>query len=223
MTSYHDVRALVTRHASLPREGTPRLVIGVVGVPGSGKTTLAASLVAAVDAAAGEAGAGVALSMDGFHLTRAQLRALPDAASALARRGSPWTFAPAALAAHIAAVRAGCATTPWPTFDHAVGDPVEGGVVVPPLPLARVVVIEGLYLLHDAHGWGAVGAALFGAPVFFLDTPPEVASARLCARHQAAWGISRDEALSRIASNDALNAEIVLATRARAEGLVAGE
>ena len=157
-----DVRALIERHAALPRASAPRLVIGIVGVPGSGKTTLSASLVAAADAAAGEAGAGVALSMDGFHLTLAELASRRDAAAALVRRGSPWTFAAARLAASIVAVRGGGdggGSVAWPSFDHAVGDPVPGAIVVPPLPLARVVVIEGLYLLHDADGWGAVGRA----------------------------------------------------------------
>lgn len=219
-----ELHGVVATHAALPRGNAPRLVLGLVGAPGSGKTTLAASLVAAADAAAGEAGAGVALSMDGFHCTRAELAARPDAAAALARRGSPWTFDAESLAARITAVReGGDAVTSWPSFDHAVGDPVSDAITVPPLPLARVVIVEGLYLLHDAHGWAAVGAALRGCAVYFLDTPPELARERLCARHCAAWGISRDAALARIATNDALNADTVLATRSRAAGLVAGE
>ena len=34
----------------------------------------------------------MALSMDGFHLTKAELRQFPDPAQAFARRGAPWTF-----------------------------------------------------------------------------------------------------------------------------------
>ena len=88
-----------------------RAVFGLAGEPGSGKSTLAAALVAAVNAREG-AGAAVALSMDGFHLPRAALDAglppaHPAAAECHARRGAPWTFAPAALEARLRAVVAG--------------------------------------------------------------------------------------------------------------------
>ena len=51
-----------------------RVLIGIAGVPGSGKTTVAAAAAARLVASGVEA---VALSMDGFHLTRAQLDAMP--------------------------------------------------------------------------------------------------------------------------------------------------
>ena len=40
---------------------------------------------------------------------------------------------------------------------------------------------------------------------------------QLTMRHQQAWGISLDEAQQRIASNDALNAQIVEQTKNRAD------
>ena len=74
-----------------------RIVIGLVGLPGSGKSTLAAKLVDAVNKQASSHTA-VALSMDGFHLTKAALAQFADPVAAFARRGSPWTFDPAGLA-----------------------------------------------------------------------------------------------------------------------------
>ena len=197
----------------LDRAG-PRSLLGLVGVPGSGKSTRAARLAEDVNARAGP-GTLVALGMDGFHLPRAALRRRPDADAAIARRGAPWTFDVPALAARLQSVReaAGQADVSWPEFRHEMGDPVEGARTVG--AATRLVLVEGLYLLHPADGWDAV-SRLFDE-CWFLDTPLEIALTRLAARHRAAWNWTRAEADARIAANDRLNAEIVLRSRALAD------
>jgi hypothetical protein len=57
------------------------LLVGLAGGPGSGKTTAATALHKALAATHGPAHAA-ALPMDGFHLSRAQLDAMADAATA---------------------------------------------------------------------------------------------------------------------------------------------
>lgn len=198
-----------------------RTVIGLVGLPGSGKSTLAGRLADEVNVQAG-AGTVVVLGMDGFHLTRAALSRFPDPAAALARRGAPWTFDPAALATrlhtlHEAALDADEASVTWPGFEHDVGDPVENSVIVG--PAARLVLLEGLYLLHRSDGWNLAGLL---DECWYLDVTMDVALQRLTARHMAVWGLSPTEAEARIAVNDRLNADIVLQGRARADWLVAG-
>lgn len=188
----------------------PRRIIALAGVPGSGKTTLAVRLAAEVNAAAGP-NTLVSLGMDGFHLTRAELRLLPNPDEAFARRGAPWTFHPRALAERLGALRgaAGSSSVTWPDFQHDIGDPVEAALVVP--AAARLVLVEGLYLLHHDDGWEAVGRAFDEG--WYLDVPLDTAMERLAARHMAAWGLSRAAAESRIAANDRWNAQIVLASR----------
>lgn len=112
-------------------------MIGIAGAPGSGKSTLAAALAARVPGAA-------VLPMDGFHLSLAQLDALPDPVAARAARGAPWTFDPKSFVATVAAAAAGD-DVDAPTFDHAARDPVRGGLTL----RARddVVLVEGNYLL----------------------------------------------------------------------------
>ena len=92
-----------------------RLMIGLVGVPGAGKTTLAAQWATHLNAAHG-AGTAVALGMDGFHLTKAQLTQFADPVAAFVRRGAPWTFDAAGFVAALQNVRraGGVAAASWP-------------------------------------------------------------------------------------------------------------
>ena len=105
----------------------------------------------------------------------------------------------------------------WPGFEHGVGDPVEDAVTI--APSTRLVLLEGLYLLHRADGWNLAG--LLDA-CWYLDVPMDVAMQRLIARHRATWSLTQAEAEARLAVNDRLNAEIVLQSRERADRLVAG-
>ena len=220
------VKHLLDLLAATPRG---RVFIALAGLPGSGKSTVAAQLADAVNAEAGP-GAMVALGMDGFHLTRAQLAQFPDPEAAFERRGAPWTFDALALAVRLrdmgasASLQRGAPTQPaaslpsvsWPGFDHGVGDPQADAVQVP--PQTRLVLVKGLYLLHSGHGWAV--SDLFDE-LWFLDVPMDVAADRLLRRHMAANRQSREVALQRLARNDSLNGGIVQASRARAQWLLA--
>ena len=202
---------LVLRHGGgLER----RSLIALAGLPGSGKSTVAARLAKAVNA---EAGADVmaALGMDGFHFSKAKLARFPDPVEALKRRGAPWTFDAEALAQRLLDLRQPKTTVLWPGFDHGVGDPVADAITV--LPSTRIVLVEGLYLLHADHGWQH--AHLFDE-CWFLDVAMEVAMDRLVLRHMAANQQSREVALQRLAVNDRLNADIVQKSRERAQYLI---
>ena len=150
----------------------------------------------------------IALGMDGFHLTKAQLRQMPDPEEALARRGAPWTFDPRALAERLRQVRAAAnrKSAAWPDFQHDIGDPVEGKLTVP--PSARIVLVEGLYLLCQDGDWSEVSRSFDER--WYLDTPLEVAMQRVTERHIRAWQWTREAAIARVELNDRLNAEIVL-------------
>ena len=192
-----------------------RIVIGLVGLPGSGKSTLAAKFVDAVNQQTGLQTA-IALSMDGFHLTKAALAQFADPAAALARRGSPWTFDPAGLASKVQQLQKyPDESTSWPDFQHGVGDPVADAISVN--PDTKLIIVEGLYLLHREHGWNLNGLL---DECWYLDTSMDVSMERLVKRHMASWGFSREQALGRLAMNDRLNADIVLQSRERADKLV---
>ena len=195
-------------------DASKRVMVGLVGLPGSGKSTLAAKFVDAVNVRT-NAKTAVALSMDGFHLTKAALAKFADPAATLARRGSPWTFDATGLADKLQNLRKNVdESSTWPDFQHGVGDPVADAIIVN--PEAKLIIVEGLYLLHREHGWNLAGLL---DECWYLDTSMDVAMERLVKRHMASWGFTREQALDRLAMNDRLNADIVLQSRERADYL----
>lgn len=207
----------VQRLLMLLKSAAPRQMIAIAGVPGSGKSTIAARLAAEVNAQTA-ADTVVALGMDGFHMTKAELRQLPNPEEAFARRGAPWTFNAQALEQRLRDLRAAAGSTArtWPGFEHEVGDPVEAAYTIP--ADTRLIIVEGLYLLHQADGWQAV-SQLFDER-WYLDTPLATSLERLALRHMQAWGITREAAEQRIATSDRLNALLVLNTAQYADWLV---
>ena len=183
-----------------------RCLIALAGMPGAGKTTLASRLAEAVSTRTAP-NTMLALGMDGFHLTKAALRQFPNPEEAFARRGAPWTFDAAALQQRLEELRAsaGRSDVSWPGFEHALGDPVEDALTVP--ASTRLVIVEGLYLLHRAGGWEMISECFDER--WYLDIPLEIALERLALRHMQAWGITRDAADHRIATSDRLNADLV--------------
>jgi pantothenate kinase len=117
-----------------------------------GKTTLSVTITAALNArhAASTGGAIVTplaafVPMDGYHLTRAQLDAMPDPATAHARRGAEFTFDGEGFLKLVQALRepitGETGTILAPSFDHAIKDPKEDDIAV--APTQRIVVFEG--------------------------------------------------------------------------------
>jgi pantothenate kinase len=202
---------------NLLRTQTARIVIGLAGLPGSGKTTLTQKWETQINLQAG-AGLAKALSMDGFHLSKAQLRQMPDPGRAFARRGAHWTFDAVGFAQKVQALKAAEANQSvyWPAFEHEIGDPIQDAIEIP--PSCQVVLVEGLYLLYREGEWQALDGAF--DEIWYLDTPMETSIARLIARHQQVWNFSEAQARERVESNDYKNALLVESTRQRADWLI---
>lgn len=148
------------------------------------------------------------LPMDGYHLTRAQLSAMPDPSTAHARRGAAFTFDAPAFLELVQKLREPlCPETSSvyaPSFDHAAKDPVPRDIAIP--PSARIIIFEGNYL---SLGTGALEwkqAAELMDELWFVEVSESVARERLIARHVAS-GIAKDEkeAAARADGNDLVN------------------
>ena len=198
-----------------------RVLIALAGVPGSGKTTLADKIKRDYLALTGSDPNTVAvLSIDGFHKTRKELTNMKNPEEAFRRRGAPFTFDGPGCANRIRDVKYKMdSDVTWPSFDHAEKDPVFDAIVIS--RQCRLVIIEGIWVLHRTDGFNELEGLFDNS--WYLDTPRELANARLAERHMKAWGISLEEALERIAINDKPNGDVVEQGRARADGLVLGD
>lgn len=173
--------------------------------------------------------------MDGFHLSRAQLAALPNPTEALHHRGAPFSFDADAYASLVRAVRAplpvaaatavaGAAEDVIPPihapgFDHAVGDPVAGAVVVG--TGARVLLFEGCYVGLREGAWGEARALM--DEVWALDVAEEEAARRLGIRHfDAGLVVSVDEGVRRAWEVDMVNGRLVVEGRGEVDELIWG-
>lgn len=184
----------------------PRVLLGLAGPPGAGKSTLAAALVERL-------GEGARLvPMDGFHLAQAELVRLGRAD----RKGAPDTFDVAGYVALLRRLREDRDGTVYaPRFDRHLEEPVAGAVAVG--PDVRVVVTEGNYLLHDDGGWQHVRPLLDGC--WFVGLDDAVRVERLVERH-VAHGRTRAAAQEWVLRSDEENARLVAPGAARADMLV---
>ena len=158
--------------------------------------------------------------MDGYHLTRSALSAMPDPSNAHARRGAAFTFDPAKFLRLIQALRASplpAAPILAPSFDHAVKDPKEDDIAV--LPTQRIVVLEGLYVALDRDVWRDA-AALFDE-LWFVEVDFELARKRLRTRHVEA-GIAKDleDGDRRAMENDLVNGQEIVDYRLKVSEVI---
>lgn len=197
-----------------------RAVLGIAGPPGSGKTTLVTRLLTAAAAYPGLEGRVAHVPMDGFHLTNVAL----DSLGRRDRKGAPDTFNAVAYAGVLASVRAlPRVVVTAPSFDHVVGDPVAGTVVVP--VEANLVVTEGNYLLLGEGDWVPVPDLL--DEVWWCALDSEVRVERLVTRHvetgrdvsdATEWVLRSDEANAQRVDGGVELADVVLL-----DGVVVGE
>lgn len=190
-------------------------MLGVVGAPGAGKSTLVQSLVRRLSERDADP-VTAHVPGDGFHLADAELARL----GRLERKGAPDTFDAAGYAALLARLRdpAATSTVYAPAFDRNVEQPIAGSI--PVAPTCRLVLTECNYLLLGDEPWRAVRRCL--DEVWFLETDDEVRRRRLVERH-VRFGKSPAAAEAWVRDVDEANARLVDPTRIRADVVVSLE
>jgi pantothenate kinase len=187
-----------------------RLVVGITGCPGAGKSTIAQSLIELLSPRA------TLLPMDGFHLPLSKLVEL----GRRERMGAPDTFDVAGFLATLAAIRAGFGNAGVsvlaPGFDRAREEAVPDAIDV--LPEVPCVIVEGNYLLLDSRGWEPTVALL--DLTFFVEVDRALRLERLIERHER-FGKSAAEARAWALGPDEDNARLIEATAPRADYRIA--
>ena len=209
MTRYWS--ALADRAASLT-DWPGRVVLGVTGPPGAGKSTVTEGLLSRLRDHLGPDAVGH-LPMDGFHLADVQL----DRLARRDRKGAPDTFD---VDGYVAALRRlhdePDRTLFAPGFERDLEQPIAAAIAIP--PPARLVVTEGNYLLLPDGGWERVRPLL--AETWFVAVNDDVRRARLVRRHEQ-FGKSPAAALAWVERIDETNSALVAATCDTADVIVA--
>jgi pantothenate kinase len=196
-----------------------RVLIGITGSPGAGKSTLAEALVGELNRADGAADGArgtvaVHLPMDGFHLANATL----DRLGLRDRKGAIETFDGWGFAGLLERVVAETDHAVYaPGFERSADEPVAAEIAIE--PSARIVVVEGNYLLVDEGPWQRVGDLLDEG--WFVEASDDERVRRLVARH-AEFGRTPEAALAWALEVDGANARVIAPTVARADLVVSG-
>ena len=184
-----------------------RILIGIVGKPGAGKSTLSAYLLKEL-----QSPEITVVPMDGYHFSNAVLQKLGRAE----RKGAPDTFDAAGFAALLKRIRyENSADIYYPIFDRAIEESIAAQGVV--TAETKVVIVEGNYLLHDIGDWKEVAGLL--DEIWFVDVDDEIRLQRLIARH-IAYGKTPVQAEAWSRGSDEVNAKIIEQTRSRADAVI---
>ena len=188
------------------RNGGGRKILGIVGPPGCGKSTLAAAL---LDRLGDDA---VAVPMDGYHLANVELARLGRAG----RKGAEDTFDSAGYVSLLRRLKnqQGNEIVYAPEFRREIEEPIANAI--PVFPETQLVITEGNYLLLDHGHWAGVSELL--DEIWYVDIDHSVRRERLVKRHMH-FGRSQNAAEDWVANTDEPNAVRIEATKHRADVL----
>ena len=186
-----------------------RILVGIAGAPGAGKSTLSQALSTKLNKSEHVA---AVIPMDGYHLDDSLLEDL----GLLKRKGAPETFDFAGFKHLLLRIKNEDEVV-YPVFDREREISIAGAGILK--KNIRIVIVEGNYLLFDEEPWSCL-SKLWDYSVF-LDVELTVLEQRLIDR----WldhGFSRAEAQQKALGNDIQNAKRVIASRIQADRIING-
>jgi pantothenate kinase len=184
-----------------------RTILGIVGPPGCGKSTIAQTLqqLNPIDSQI--------VPMDGVHLANTALARLGRSG----RKGAPDTFDVHGYIALLGRLRdtSNNDVVYAPEFRRDLDEPIAGAIEIQ--PTTRLLIAEGNYLALKQLGWQGVAPML--NEVWYLDVDPELRINRLIARH-VQFGRSESDAKKWVQETDEPNARLIEGTKSSVDFVV---
>ena len=185
----------------------PRTLIGIVGKPGAGKSTVVEEIQKRFDS-----NTVSIIPMDGFHLSNEELVKL----GRRERKGAPDTFDVESFTSLIKRVKINHNIDhKFPIFHREIEASIADEGTVP--KESRVIVIEGNYLFSSDHNWDGIFPML--DHTWFIEIDDEVRIERLIARH-VRYGKTPAEAEAWSRGSDETNARFIGLSANRAENRI---
>jgi pantothenate kinase len=197
----------LSRIKDLALKHSGRFIIGIVGKPGAGKSTLTSHLIENLPKDS------VSLvPMDGYHLSNLQLKNL----GLTDRKGAFNTFDSNGYVSLLKRINTETdQDIYYPVFHREIEESYAADGVV--LANTKIVLTEGNYLLFDKAGWEKVAAEL--TEIWYININDDVRIDRLVKRHEF-YGKDKKSALNWATGTDEINAKIVESTAARADVII---
>jgi pantothenate kinase len=187
--------------------GEKRVLIGITGKPGAGKSTLTSYLI-------NNLGPDLTalVPMDGYHLSNKQLQRL----NLSDRKGAFNTFDSDGFVSLLRRINQDTdKDIYYPIFHREIEESYAADGVV--LKNTRLVITEGNYLLLEKGGWESVKKEL--SEVWYVKVNDELRLERLTKRHEM-FGKDPQAAHKWAHGSDEINAELVQTTVASADVII---
>jgi pantothenate kinase len=202
-----SIEHLFVQIQTLLQSPNPRSVIGIVGKPGAGKSTVVSEIEKRFDSSQVSV-----IPMDGYHLSNEELIAL----GRRDRKGAPDTFDTQSFISLITKVK----NNPelehrFPIFHREIEASIENEGSVP--SNAKIIVVEGNYLFSEELNWQGVFPLL--DHTWFIEIDDEVRIERLIARH-IRFGKTLEAAENWSRGSDEANARFIAKTASKAKNLI---
>ena len=202
--------ALIAARAQAIAAARPgRVLVGIAGGPGVGKSTVAVEAVEALNAQT--PGLAAYVPMDGFHMRQGKLEALGTAED----KGMPHTFEGTLFVDFLADLKGADRAVTGPSYSREIEDVLDDTITVE--ASTQILIVEGNYLLLADSPWYAVKPLLDLS--VFIHVDRDKVFARLMKRHGEALGGGFTEArnLEHVNRVDLANFDLVEQSAGRAD------
>ena len=203
----HSLDQALNRAKELAADSDKRIIIGIIGKPGAGKSTLSSHLMKNLPKET-----TALVPMDGYHLSNLQLKKLGRAD----RKGAPDTFDATGFVNLLKRISADTSNDIYfPIFHREIEESIAAEGVV--TKETKFVITEGNYLLHNQDGWQEVAPVLTES--WYVQVDDKLRLERLVNRH-IKYGKEPKFAHDWAHGTDERNAQLVEGTKPRSSVIV---